>query len=129
MGVEPDGAQPGIQSAPDVGGQAVPHHDGFLQPEAGNGGEAGVEKRLGGLVGAHFLGNENVFEIGAQSGVIQPGILDGGCPVGSEVQVISGGEIHQKLLRTGHELMLAGEQYLIPLADGLAAVVNPQFPE
>ena len=76
-----------------------------------------------------FLGNENVFEIGAQSGVIQPGILDGGCPVGSEVQVISGGEIHQKLLRTGHELMLAGEQYLIPLADGLAAVVNPQFPE
>ena len=129
MGVEPDSAQPGVRSAPDVGGQTVPYHDGFLQPEAGNGGEAGIEERLRGLVGAHFLRNENAFEIGAQSGVIQPGILDGGSPVGGEVQVLPGGEILQKLLRTGHEVMLAGEQYLIPLADGLAAVVNAQFPE
>ena len=78
MGIEPDGVKPGVQPAPDVGGQTVPYHRRFLRMKVRDSGEAGVEKRFGGLVGAKLLRDKDAFEIRADSGGVQPGILYGG---------------------------------------------------
>ena len=92
-------------------------------------GEAGVEKRLGGLVGAKLLRDKDAFEIRADSGGVQPGILYGGSAVGGEIQCVAGSQLLQKLLRAGDELMLLREQVLISAIDGSAAVGYAQLPE
>ena len=129
MGIEPDGVKPGVQPAPDVGGQTVPYHRRFLRMKVRDSGEAGVEKRLGGLVGAKLLRDKDAFEIRADSGGVQPGILYGGSAVGGEIQCVAGSQLLQKLLRAGDELMLLREQVLISVIDGSAAVGYAQLPE
>ncbi len=56
-------------------------------------------------------------------------MLHGGGPVGGEVQVIPGGQVLQKLFRSGDEIVLEGQQVLIPVVDRPTAVGDVQFPE
>ena len=61
--VEPAGPDARVPAAPDIGGQAVSHHQGGGVVKAGNGGEAGEEKGGAGLMEAYLLGDKNVFSI------------------------------------------------------------------
>ena len=80
--VEPAGAQSRVPAAPDIGGQAVSHHQGGGVVKAGNGGEAGEEKGGAGLVEAHLLGDEDVLEIREDARIRQAAALDRGGAVG-----------------------------------------------
>ena len=67
-GVEPAGGDAGPFGAPDIGGEAVADHEGFLRIKIRNLGKAPVEKGRAGLVGPQLLGDEHLLEVRADAG-------------------------------------------------------------
>ena len=82
MWVKPAGADTGVPAAPDVRGQAVPHHQGTGGVKAGDGGKAGTEKSGTGLMEADLFRDEDVLEIRSNARVRQAAALDRGSAVG-----------------------------------------------
>lgn len=86
QGRHPAGSNSGVDSAQDIGREAVAHHDAAAAVKVRNLGEAGVKVVSGGLVEADFLGHEDLLKPGIQPRAGEAAVLDGGGAVAGQEQ-------------------------------------------
>ena len=116
-GIEPTGMEPRVPAAPNVRGQAVPHHPGLCGIKVRDRGKAAPEVFSRWFVGADPFRNKDPLKEERKAGALDPLILHGGAAVGGDIEMGFPLQLTQQFFRAGNELMSLRQQQLLAFPD------------
>ena len=90
---------------------------------------AGIEKGFGGLVGPQVLGDEDLLEIGIESGAGESAVLDRGGAVAGQEEPVAPPEGVQSLLGPGEKVVADAQVMLVALGHLFGVCRDPHFLE